>query len=35
MTQNKEEKEIFDKFEAKIKKEKEIVNLFNSLREVT
>ena len=33
MNYSEEEKELLDKFEKQIKKEKEIVNLFNSLRE--
>ena len=35
MEYSEEEKKILDKFEKQIQKEKEIVNLFNSLREVT
>ena len=35
MKQNQEEKHLLDKFEEEIKKEKEIVNLFNSLSEAT
>ena len=35
MEYSEEEKKILDKFEKQIQKEKEIVNLFNSLREAT
>ena len=35
MEHSKEEKELIEKFEEQIKKEKEIVDLFNSLREAT